>query len=73
MFISGYDMGKNSILAEVTLNQQKLMNCLIVFDHFVVLGLKGLNIENSKKALQNKSTPSPALDKSNYSVYGWIP
>ena len=41
LFISGYDMGKNSILAEVTLNQQKLVNCLIVFDHFVVLGLKG--------------------------------
>ena len=63
-------MGKNSILAEVTFNQQKLMNCLIVFDRFVVLGLKGLNIENSKKALQSISTPSPPLGKSNYSVYG---
>ena len=69
LFISGYDMDENSILAEVTFNPlsanpTKWPNtlkfeclcvcvcvCVCVCDYFVGFALKGLNIENSKKAL----------------------
>ena len=33
-----------------TIQQQQLINCLSVFDHFVELGPKGLNIVGSESA-----------------------